>query len=150
MKAINELLVDQPLFSEMEHEMISYISGCGENAHFKSGEYLGKEGEPAKYFYLIKSGKVAVELHHQTKGSIIIKTLDPSEIAGFGWAFPPYQLNFDLRALESTSVIAFDAVCIRKKCEEDYRLGYHIIRKFAEIMKERLQDTRMQLINVYH
>jgi CRP-like cAMP-binding protein len=150
MKDINDLLTDQPLFADMSPDMVSFIAGCGKNAHFAAGEYLGKEGDPADVFYLIRKGRVAVELSHHIKGSIIIKTLGPSEVAGFGWAFPPYQLNFDLRAMESTSVISFDAKCVLKKCEDDYKLGYLMIRKFAEVMKARLQDTRMQLINVYH
>jgi CRP-like cAMP-binding protein len=150
MKTINELLTDQPLFADMSPDMVQFIAGCGRNEHYDTGAYLGKEGDPADHFYLIRKGRVAVELSHHIKGSIVIKTLEASDVAGFGWAFPPYRLNFDLRAIESTSVISFDAKCVLKKCEDDYKLGYHMIKKFAEIMKARLQDTRMQLINVYH
>ena len=150
MKDIKDLLDAQPFFRGMPADMIAYVAGCGQNKHFAPGEYLGREAEPADHLYVIRKGKVAVQFSHPTRGDVTIRTLGPGEIAGFSWIIPPYRLQFNLKALEHTSAVALDGTCLRKKCEEDHHLGYLLMKGSAEIMEKRLQDTRLQLLDVYH
>ena len=46
-------------------------------------------------------------------------------------------------------MIAFDGACLRGKCEADHELGYQLMSRFAADMIERLQATRLQLLDVY-
>ena len=46
-------------------------------------------------------------------------------------------------------VLAFDAACLRGKIERDDALGYALMRRFAPVMLERLQATRLRLVDVY-
>jgi CRP/FNR family cyclic AMP-dependent transcriptional regulator len=46
-------------------------------------------------------------------------------------------------------VIAFDGGCLRGKCETDHELGHQLMRRFAACLVERLQATRLQLLDVY-
>ena len=48
-----------------------------------------------------------------------------------------------------TTVLAFDGIRLRHACEGDPRLGYKLISSFAAIAIDRLQDTRLQLLDVY-
>lgn len=148
-KTINDSLKALKFFSDIDADMVEYISHCGQNKHFHPGEYIGKEGDPAEHFYVIRSGKIALELHHHTRGTIMLKTLGAGDIVGISWIVPPYRLNFDMRALEETSVIEFDGTCIRGKCDDDPKLGYALLKKFTEILGERLKNTRLQLLDVY-
>ncbi len=47
------------------------------------------------------------------------------------------------------SAIAFDGACLRGKCEADHDLGYELMRRFAQVIIERLQATRLRLLDVY-
>ena len=42
-----------------------------------------------------------------------------------------------------------DGACLRGKCEEDHDLGYELLMRFAQVIVERLQATRLQLLDVY-
>jgi hypothetical protein len=44
---------------------------------------------------------------------------------------------------------AFDGACLRGKCDADPALGYELISRFAQTMIERLQSTRLRLLDVY-
>lgn len=149
MKTIKEILTTLPFFDEMSPEMVEYIAGCGQNVHFSPGQFIGREGEAADYLYVIRKGNVAVQLVHPIQGPVSIKTLTSGEIAGFSWIIPPYRLQFDLKALDHTSVVALDGKCLRKKCEKDHQLGFFLMKQSAVIMNKRLQDTRLQLLDVY-
>jgi CRP/FNR family transcriptional regulator, cyclic AMP receptor protein len=83
------------------------------------------------------------------RGPITVETIGPGEILGWSWLFPPYRWHFDGRAVEGTRAIAFDAKCLRLKCEEDHDLGYELVKQFAHVMMERLQATRLRMLDVY-
>jgi CRP-like cAMP-binding protein len=149
MKSINDLLSEHSFFKDFDAKTVEYISSCGKNMHFLPGEYLGREGEPADHFYVIRKGKVALEAHHPVKGGLIISTLGENDITGFSWIMPPHTFEFDLRAIDHTSVVAIDGKCLRGKIEKDPVLGYQLMKTFATIMRKRLRDTRMQFIDIY-
>ena len=44
---------------------------------------------------------------------------------------------------------SFDGACLRGKCESDPQLGYDLMSRFAQVMIERLQWTRLRLLDVY-
>ena len=68
---------------------------------------------------------------------------------GWSWLFPPYRWHLDAIAREPVAAVAFDAACLRAKCDEDHELGYQLMRRFAALMLGRLAATRLQLLDVY-
>ena len=90
-----------------------------------------------------------VETFIPQKGPLGIRTRESGEVLGWSWLIPPYHWHFDVRAVELTRAIALDAKCLRGKCEEDLKLGYELLKRFAHVMEERLQATRLQLLDVY-
>ncbi len=44
---------------------------------------------------------------------------------------------------------SFDGACLRGKSESDHELGYELMSRFAQVMIERLQSTRLRLLDVY-
>ena len=92
---------------------------------------------------------VALEVFTPTRGPVVIETLGPGEVLGWSWLFPPYRWHFDAQAVEPVRAVALDGGCLRGKCEEDPRLGYELTRRFAAIMMDRLQATRLRLLDVY-
>jgi hypothetical protein len=78
-----------------------------------------------------------------------VETIEAGEILGWSWLFPPYRSHFDARALSSVRATAFDGACLRGKCEDDPALGYDLVKRFAQVFTERLQWTRLRLLDVY-
>lgn len=146
---IKDLLTQHDFFNEMDEEMIEVVMGCGILQHYKPAEYLGKENEPADHLFVIRKGKIAIQIPHPSKGDLTISTIGAGEVAGFSWIIAPYKLQFNLKAMDHTSVIALDGLCLRKKCEEDHHLGYLLMKSSAQVMQDRLFSTRVQLIDVY-
>ena len=108
-----------------------------------------REGDPAETFYVVRSGAVALEAHAPARGELTIETLGAGEVLGWSWLFAPYRWHFDARALSRVRATAFDATCLRAKCDDDTALGYDLMKRFAQVMIERLQWTRLRLLDVY-
>jgi CRP/FNR family transcriptional regulator, cyclic AMP receptor protein len=149
MQTLETVLAGHPFFSGLSRDDLALIAGCGQNVRFQAGEYVFREGDPSDRFYLIRHGRVALEIAAPGRGRITIQTLGAGEVVGWSWLVPPYRKQSDARAIELTRVTAFDGACIRRKCEADPRLGYELLKRFAQIIGQRLHATRLQLLDVY-
>jgi CRP-like cAMP-binding protein len=149
MKAIEDLLAELPFFSDLDPSYRRLVAGCGRNHTFRNREMLMKQGDDADQFFVIRRGKVALHLHLAERGEVTIATLDPGEIVGLSWLFPPYKVQFDARSIGLVSVIAFDAACLRDKCDADPVLGYDLMKRFTRTIMARLQATRLQYLDMY-
>jgi CRP/FNR family cyclic AMP-dependent transcriptional regulator len=149
MRSIDQLVAELPTFAGLEPERLELIAGCGANRVFEAGEHLAREGDPADAFFVIRHGRVALEVAAPGRGALMIATLGEGAVVGWSWLFPPYRWSFDARALEATRTVVFDGACLRGKCEADKALGYELMQRFAAVMLDRLQATRLQLLDVY-
>jgi CRP/FNR family cyclic AMP-dependent transcriptional regulator len=148
MSEITKALLEHPFFKDFHASHVELLSKCASNFKFTAGSYIFHDGEAADRLYLIRTGKIAVVLQMAGRDPMAIMTVHAGGVVGWSWLFPPYRWHFSARVMEDTSGIALDAKCILVKCEEDYQLGYDLMRECANVMGERLQATRAQLLNV--
>lgn len=149
MKDIEQLLRAHPFFRGMADGDVRFISACGENRVYRGGDTIARENSPADHFFVIREGRVAVETFVPNHGALCLQTLHDGDIFGWSWLFPPYLWTFDARALDTVHAICLDGKCLREKCEEDPRLGFELMKRFAKIMTDRLQAARIQLLDIY-
>lgn len=149
MENLEKILKEHPFFAELSDEHIALLVGCAKNVVFKAGEFLFREGEDADSFYIIRHGKVVVETFVPQKGPISIQTRDTGEVLGWSWLVPPYRWHFDARAFELTRALLLDGKCLRDKLDKDHDLGYELMRRFSLLIAQRLEATRLQLMDIY-
>jgi len=149
MESLERILKDHPIVAGLSPEHVTLIVGCASNVVFKAGEFLFREGDDANQFYVIREGKIVLETYVPHMGPIAIQTRVAGEVTGWSWMVEPYKWHFDARALELTRAIALDGKCLRDKCEKDHDLGYALMKKFSGIISQRLEATRLQLLDIY-
>ena len=149
MKSIADLLAEHELFVGLDPSYAELLAGCATNVALPAGKPIFREGEPADNFWLIRRGRVALELHSPGTGQLLIETLDDNEVLGWSWLLPPYRWHFDAVALEDTGAVMFDGACVRAKFDADPRLGYQLLSRFMPLVVDRLQATRLRLLDLY-
>ncbi|HEY3268723.1 MAG TPA: cyclic nucleotide-binding domain-containing protein [Armatimonadota bacterium] len=148
METLRPILEQQAFLQGLEPPYLDLLVGCASNVRFEPGEYFFHEGKDANHFYVLRSGRVTIETYSPGRGSIIIQTLGEGEVLGWSWLIPPYKWQFDARALVLTRAIALDTTCLRSKCEDDHDLGYEIMKRFANVIVQRLKATHLQLVDI--
>jgi CRP-like cAMP-binding protein len=149
METLERLIGEHAFFAGLESRYLALLVSCASNLRFDGGQMIFREGEDANQFYLIRQGNVAIELHSPTRGSLTVQSLGAGEVLGWSWLVPPYRWRFDGRVVEPTRALALDGKCLRTKCEQDHDLGYELFKRFAQVMTQRLEATRLQLLDVY-
>ena len=149
MKTLETILADSPVFAGLDARTLELIAGCGRNVRFDAGETIFGQGDPADVFYVVRQGSVAVGHFAPPRGELVIETIEAGELLGWSWLFPPYRSHFDARAITTVRATQFDGSCLRSKCADDPALGYDLMSRFAQVLIERLQWTRLRLLDVY-
>lgn len=148
-ESLERILGEHPFFGGMEEPYLQLFVDCASNVRFNAGDVIFREGEEANTFYLIRHGKVALETSTPERGTIAIQTVAEGDVLGWSWMVPPYRWRFDARAMEVVRAIALDGRCLRGRSEEDHDLGYELMKRCAQVMEQRLQAARFQLLDVY-
>jgi CRP/FNR family cyclic AMP-dependent transcriptional regulator len=148
-ESFEKTLAAHPFFVGMPPGQLATLVGCAANVRFAPGELIFREGGPADTFYVLRKGTVAVEITVPGQGQVTIETAEGDEVLGWSWLFPPYRAHFDARALNVVRALALDGACLRGKFESDPALGYELMRRFAPVLIQRLEATRLQLLDLY-
>jgi CRP-like cAMP-binding protein len=149
MTTMEELLGSHPFFAGLGPGAIQLIAGCASNVHFAAGDLIFKEGEAASRFYVIRHGRIALEIHSPARGPLVIDTMDEGEVLGWSWLVSPYRYFGDARAVTPVSATTLDGACLRGKCEADPELGYQLLKRVTDVMYQRLQSARVRLLDLY-
>jgi CRP-like cAMP-binding protein len=146
---LTTIIKNHPFLKGLDDKHLETLLSCVTNVRFQEGEYLHHEGQEAKKFYLIRSGRVALEINARERGTLRIQTIGENEVLGWSWLIAPFRWRFDVRALEDVRAFSLDGICLRNKCDTNSDFGYEMLKRFSLIMSRRLDATRLQLLDMY-
>jgi CRP-like cAMP-binding protein len=149
MPSLQEAIAEHPFFAGLPLAQIDLIAGCATQKQFPADTFIFREEEEADQFYLIQKGHVVLKTFLPERGIETIQTIHENEVLGWSWLFEPYRWHYHACTLDPTEAIAFDGVRLRTQCEADHDLGYELMKRFANIVIQRLQATRLHLLDVY-
>jgi len=144
-----DIVSEHPFLKGLDQSLLEAIAGCAKNEVYDAGAYLFREGEPAHSFYLIRHGKIALEMFGPGRGSIAFLTVNEGECLGFSSLIEPFHSLYDAQAVQQTRVITFDHQCLLDKCDSDVDVGYQVLKRMLPPLVRRLQAARMQCANLY-
>jgi CRP-like cAMP-binding protein len=147
--AITAILQSHPFTEGFWPEHIARLSAMASEVRFDQGELIYHEGDHSSFFYLLISGNVALEVISPGR-AVRVATLYAGEV--LGWSSVTGEgdgKQFQARSLEEVHALAFDGTRLRHVCEEDYALGFRVMRAILKVMSGRMHAIRAQLVDVY-
>jgi CRP/FNR family cyclic AMP-dependent transcriptional regulator len=149
METLEAILAEHPFFKGLETRHLKPLAECGSRVRFKPGEFLCRQDQEARQFYLIYQGRVAVEIFSHRRGPVTIQTIGEDGVLGWLWFIKPYHWHFDARAMELTRAVALDVGCLLKACEGNHELGYELMKRYAHNLAVQFRVTKLQLMDMY-
>jgi CRP/FNR family cyclic AMP-dependent transcriptional regulator len=148
METLQPILAEHPFFADLDPAYLELLVGCAKNVRFDADTYLFHDGEEANAFFLIRHGRVAIEVEAGGVPSVVA-TLEPGGILGLTWLIPPYVRQVSARAVTLTRAISLDGACLRRKCDADHDLGYELLKRLSREMEERLHGAWLRVADIY-
>ena len=148
-RTVADIVASHPMLAGLPGDTVDRVAGCARNVAIDAGRLLLAEGGRADTLYLIRRGRVSLEVHKPGTGPVVIETVGPGHPVGWSWLFPPYRWHFDARAIDPVGAIAVDGQCLRAKADEDPVFGYALLRRVSAVLLDRLQATRLRVLDLY-
>lgn len=108
-----------------------------------------EEDRPAERFWILRTGRVALDFHIPGSGFAVVETLGPGELLGWSWLLEPYRWQLGARTCESVDAWEFDAAAVREAIERDPRFGLEVTTRVAVTIGQRLRACRARLLDMY-
>src|SRR5215207_10321199 len=127
-----------PFFAGLSPNHFEQLRAHTKTSYFDPGEPLLREGELANRFYVIISGRAAIEC--EINGEIArVQEVGPGESVGFSWSFTPETLHFTARAIEPVTAVFFYGTLLQEDCELDPSLGYELALRAGRVLMGRME-----------
>ena len=147
-KEIREVLNGHPFLKGFQPQHMDKLAELAQDARFERDQIIFRQGDASSFFYLIVSGKVALEVTALGR-TLRAQTLADGEVLGWSSVLPSEGKHFQARALGSVRALAWDGARLRELCEQDNSLGYALMRGLLGVVADRLQAMRIQILDMY-
>lgn len=150
METVNlvELLRQHPFLHGFEEKHLEKLADLTHEVKFSRDRIIFREGDASSFFYLILSGKVALEVTALGR-TLRVQTLAEGESLGWSSVLASEGKHFQARALGPVRALVFDGARLRESCETDPAFGYRLMLRLLDVVAGRLQATRIQLLDMY-
>ncbi|HEX2675113.1 MAG TPA: cyclic nucleotide-binding domain-containing protein [Polyangiales bacterium] len=147
--SIHAYLAQHPFFQGLPEHYLTLLSSHATLHNFSAQQRVFKQDTAADHFYIVKTGKVQLEIPAISGEPLSVQVVGDNNLLGWSWLIPPYRWLFEARAIVPTTVVSMDGVKLRQACDNDPKLGYDLLRRFAVLMSERLSASRLAAIKQY-
>lgn len=142
-------LATHPFLAGMRSDHLGGLVELAEHDWFPMGQRIFEEGTVADRFWLLWDGRVSLDLHVPGRGDLVVESIGGGSILGWSWMFSPHRWRFGAVATADTRATVFDGPLVRSACFLDPVFGVALYERFAEVTTERLQATRLRLLDLY-
>jgi CRP/FNR family cyclic AMP-dependent transcriptional regulator len=139
-----------PWFQVIKPDHLQKIVEISHLQKIKSGDVLFREGDQGNYLYIVLEGRVALDIFIPHRGKVRINTAEMWDVFGWSSVTPTiHQRTAGATVVMDGLVVGIDSAKLRDACEEDHDLGYVVMRRLMHVVANRLQVTRLQLIDMF-
>ena len=143
-----EALRGLPFVEDMEPSHIDRLAAMAKETGFEKDQVIFGEGETGRQFYIVLTGKVALEITTQ-RGASRVLTVEEGHELGWSFLLPKTGRHFRARALERVRALVFDGEEIKKACEQDALSGYRLTKRVLRVVTERLEATIVRFHDIH-
>lgn len=137
------------LFKGLTEEEIDRIANISREESYPSGAIVFSEGGVATNLYVVKEGRVAldmkIQLGSRTPRDSTIEVLSSGSAFGWSAVVPPYIYTFSASCLEPVKLVAIDGGELRHLIEIDCCLGVEVLKQINATIAKRSNETRERL-----
>src|SRR5262245_41734816 len=147
-ESVYTMLRHHPFVAEFEPQHVEKLATLAREIRFDRDHIIFREGHECSEFFLIMSGLVALEI--AAPGHVFrVQTLFAGDEFGWSALLLGSGKQFQARTLERVDALAFEASELLAACREDTLFGFVFMHRLLAVVAERLQATRLQLLDAY-
>jgi len=137
-----------PLFVGLSREEHERLASIAEVVAFPAGTTVFEEGDPRGDLFVMLEGRVTLCMRVAGQADTCFLSLRSGELLGWSSLLRRPRVA-TARVVQPSRLLALPASDLLELCELDHHVGYAIMRQAFEEMADRLQSTRLQLLDMF-
>jgi CRP-like cAMP-binding protein len=137
-----------PFVLEFDSRHVERLAVLARDVRFDRDHVIFREGDDCSEFYLISTGLVALEIVAPGH-TFRVQTLFAGDEFGWSAFLMGSGKHFQARTLERVEALVFQGPELLAACREDTAFGFAFMQRLLGVVAERLQATRLQLLDMY-
>jgi CRP-like cAMP-binding protein len=131
------------LFSGLDETQLSVILSYSSVVSFPDGKTIFNQGDEAYGLYILIEGRVNLTVKTGDKTDFLTSTIDKEgSLFGMPSLIEPFRYNVTATCLKTSKVVRIETPPLRRKMEEDLKMGVEILKKLSSIYFNRLNEMR--------
>ncbi len=145
-----ELLRGFPFFAGLTDEELKSIAMISNEEKHVANTFICRQQGNAEKLYVLLEGTVEVMINTDEEGlqQETVSILSPGDAFCWSALVEPYVLTASIYAATRVTVLAINGAGLRAMFELDPHLGYRVLQKAAQVISNRLKDTRIQMLSL--
>jgi CRP-like cAMP-binding protein len=148
MKVLKERVSALSFFRGMQPDHVCKLTDSAMGTVFEPGQSIFLAGEEADRFYIIEEGRAAIDTPGPSGCSIPIQVLNPGDVIGWSWLYPPHKWNLSAHAVDRCEAVSFFGTHVLLECKKDIGLGNDLYQRISQVMLDRLHHILDRLVEV--
>lgn len=136
------------LFKGLPEPLLNQIAEMGTETSVKKGEIIFREGEKADKLHFLLEGSVALRVKLTSRPESVTVSFVSSPYQSFGWSgiVSPFHYTSSAECDEDSNLLILPAEPFMKLLEEHPDAGFLVMKRIAEIIADRLRNSRQALL----
>jgi CRP/FNR family cyclic AMP-dependent transcriptional regulator len=146
MHDITDLLINNPLFAEMNISEIRMLSKLFGVADLREGKHLFREGQAGDFVGFIISGKLEVLKKGADGAEVAIATIGKNQSVGEMSIVDHFPRSASARVIEEARILVLRHESFDRMVEEYPRLAVKLLKTLSRLMSLQLRRTSGNLV----
>jgi CRP/FNR family transcriptional regulator, cyclic AMP receptor protein len=135
------------LFADLDDRQLDQVAQTASLEKVQAGRYIFAENQRAPKLYLVVAGRVAIGMKSRRGQEVTVDELDRGELFGWSALLEGQPFTAGARALEDSTLVAFDGEALRKVLVANPLLGYRVMSIITGVVSSRLAHLRSRLVD---
>jgi CRP-like cAMP-binding protein len=143
-----ETLAMFDLFKNLPDDLLKKIAAISTEKSAKKGGFIFREGEKADKLHFLINGSIALRVNLTSRPESVTVSYVSIPYQSFGWSgvVAPYHYTSSAECEEDTDLLIIPAEPFMKLMEENPEAGFKVMKRIAEIIADRLRNSRQALL----
>ncbi len=143
-----KLLAEMSLFKDLPLDFLARIAALSKEFTYSKGDIIFREGDAAKSLYLLLSGEVTIRVNLTSRPESVTVAVATPESDSFGWSglVPPYHYSATAVSETDSTLLKLPGAELMALLEAHPEHGFVVMRRIAEIIGNRLRNSRVAFL----
>lgn len=149
---VMDVLRGSIVFKRLSDAQIKKMAAIASEESYRAGTLVYKEGEHADTFYIVKKGKIVLDMEpditpqNPPTQATAVDMVTEGRAMGWSALIHPNIYTLSAFCVEDAGLVAIDAHKLRELLAKDTAMGYEVMSVIAELIASRLTHTSVLLI----